>query len=64
MLLKLELVAIATTAAAAFDRIVAVERPDKQGREEILRVHINNRGLPLAAEVSLEGIAKGTIGFT
>lgn len=47
-----------------FDRIVSVERPDKQGREEILQVHINNRGLPLAEEVSLEEIAKGTIGFT
>lgn len=47
-----------------FDRIVSVESPDRQGRMEILQVHINNRGLPLAGDVTLEGISAATVGFT
>ncbi|KAL4443397.1 hypothetical protein ABPG75_011134 [Micractinium tetrahymenae] len=47
-----------------FDRRVAVERPDKQGREEILRVHINQRGLPLGEDVRVEQLAAQTTGFT
>lgn len=45
-----------------FDRQVTVGRPDTKGREEILKVHSKNK--PLAADVSLHNIAKGTIGFT
>lgn len=44
-----------------FDRQVAVGRPDTKGREEILKVHSRNK--PLAPDVDLKDIAKGTIGF-
>lgn len=44
-----------------FDRQVAVGRPDTKGREEILKIHSRNK--PLAPDVDLKDIAKGTIGF-
>lgn len=44
-----------------FDRQVAVGRPDTKGREEILKVHSKNK--PLAPDVNLKDVAKGTIGF-
>ncbi|GLC33743.1 hypothetical protein PLESTM_000106500 [Pleodorina starrii] len=47
-----------------FDRRVAVERPDKIGREQILRVHLSRRGLPLADDVSVSSLAATTTGFT
>lgn len=47
-----------------FDRRVVVERPDKQGREEILRVHIGHRQLPLDEDVSVTALASQTTGFT
>ncbi len=45
-----------------FDRQIVVDRPDLPGREKILRVH--TRGKPLADDVSIETIARGTPGFT
>ena len=45
-----------------FDRQVTVGRPDTKGREDILKVHSRNK--PLAPDVKLKDIAKGTIGFT
>ncbi len=48
--------------AGRFDRQVLVDRPDKQGRVEILRIHLKN--LKLASDVSLEEIAALTPGFT
>jgi cell division protease FtsH len=45
-----------------FDRRVVVNLPDKTGREAILRVH--TRGVPLAADASLEDIAATTPGFS
>ncbi len=45
-----------------FDRQVTVGRPDTKGREDILKVHSRNK--PLAPDVNLGDIAKGTIGFT
>ncbi len=45
-----------------FDRQILVSYPDVKGREEILKVH--TRGKPLAPDVSLETIAKSTVGFT
>ncbi|KNZ43219.1 cell division protein FtsH [Acetobacterium bakii] len=45
-----------------FDRQVTVGVPDVKGREEILNVH--KREKPLAPEVNLGVIAKGTPGFT
>ncbi len=44
-----------------FDRRVMLDKPDLRGREAILRVH--TRGKPVAAEVSLEEIARATPGF-
>lgn len=44
-----------------FDRQVVMDRPDKRGREEILKVHV--RGKPLESNVNLETIARGTPGF-
>lgn len=45
-----------------FDRQIIVNYPDIKGREEILKVHTRNK--KLAADVSLETIAKSTAGFT
>jgi cell division protease FtsH len=47
-----------------FDRRVPVERPDRLGREQILRVHLQRRGLPLAPDVTPSAIASMTTGFT
>jgi cell division protease FtsH len=44
-----------------FDRRVTVQRPDKVGREKILRVH--TRGVPLAPDVSLPDLAQTTPGL-
>jgi cell division protease FtsH len=44
-----------------FDRQIVVDAPDVRGREGILRVH--TRKIPLAADVRLETIAKGTPGM-
>ena len=45
-----------------FDRRVVVSNPDVKGREGILRVHTRNT--PLADDVDLTVIAKGTPGFS
>ena len=45
-----------------FDRQVYVGLPDIKGREEILKVH--SRGKPLAEDVDLNSLAKGTPGFS
>ncbi len=45
-----------------FDRQIVVGYPDIKGREEILKVHTRNK--PLAPDVNLSNIAKGTVGFT
>jgi cell division protease FtsH len=44
-----------------FDRQVVVDRPDVKGREGILRVHTKN--IPLADDVKLDTLAKGTPGL-
>jgi len=44
-----------------FDRTIVVDAPDVRGREGILRVH--TRKIPLASDVRLEVIAKGTPGM-
>ncbi|TSE25936.1 ATP-dependent zinc metalloprotease FtsH 4 [Tepidimonas sediminis] len=48
--------------AGRFDRQVLVDRPDKAGRVQILRVHA--RKIKLAADVDLEQIAALTPGFS
>jgi len=45
-----------------FDRQVMIDRPDVQGREQILKVHA--KGKPLASDVDLKLLAKRTPGFT
>jgi cell division protease FtsH len=45
-----------------FDRQVVVPRPDVKGREMILKVHAKK--VPLASDVDLEVIARGTPGFS
>src|SRR6266850_578784 len=44
-----------------FDRQIVVDMPDVKGREQILRVH--TRKIPLASNVNLEPVAKGTPGL-
>lgn len=48
--------------AGRFDRQVLVDRPDKAGRVQILRVHV--RKIRLAAGVDLEQVAGLTTGFS
>lgn len=45
-----------------FDRQVTVGLPDRKGRLEILKIH--TRGKPVDANVRLDDLAKGTIGFS
>ncbi len=45
-----------------FDRQVVVPNPDIVGREQILKVHVRN--VPLAPNVDLKIIARGTPGFS
>ena len=45
-----------------FDRQVTVANPDIKGREEILKVHVKK--VPLAKDVDLSVIARGTPGFS
>lgn len=45
-----------------FDRIVLVDRPDKQGREAILRVHA--RKVQLSEDINFEALAARTSGFS
>ena len=48
--------------AGRFDRQVLVDRPDRSGREQILRVH--SRKAKLAADVDLAQVAAMTTGFS
>jgi cell division protease FtsH len=45
-----------------FDRRVSVDLPDVKGREEILKVH--TKRIPLALDVDLSLVARGTQGFS
>ena len=45
-----------------FDRQVVVPNPDLNGREKILRVHMRN--VPLATDVNVKTLARGTPGFS
>lgn len=45
-----------------FDRQVVVPNPDVSGREQILKVHVRN--VPLAPNVDLKVLARGTPGFS
>jgi cell division protease FtsH len=45
-----------------FDRHITVDRPNQRARTAIFKVH--TRDVPLAADVSLERLAAGTVGLT
>ena len=45
-----------------FDRQILLDRPDRQGRLAIMKVHA--RGKPIEPEVDLEGLARTTAGFS
>ena len=45
-----------------FDRHITVDRPNLKGRLEIFKVHTRN--VPLADDVDLESLARGTVGLT
>jgi cell division protease FtsH len=45
-----------------FDRKITIPMPDLSDREEILKIHMRNK--PFTEEVSLQGIAKRTVGFS
>ncbi|HEY2827449.1 MAG TPA: ATP-dependent zinc metalloprotease FtsH [Pirellulales bacterium] len=45
-----------------FDRHITVDRPNQRARVAIFKVH--TRDVPLAADVSLERLAAGTVGLT
>jgi cell division protease FtsH len=51
----------ALTRPGRFDRQIIVDRPDVRGREGILRVHTKN--IPLADDVDMTVLAKGTPGL-
>src|SRR5689334_5689163 len=44
-----------------FDRQIVVDAPDLRGREGILRVHLRNK--PIAEDVEITGLARGTPGM-
>jgi len=45
-----------------FDRHITIDRPTKEGRVAILKIHTRKK--PLASDVDLEEIANGSIGFS
>ena len=45
-----------------FDRQITVDRPDVKGREQILKVHAENK--PLDPDVKFDKLAQLTVGFT
>jgi cell division protease FtsH len=45
-----------------FDRQIVVDRPDREGRAQILRVH--TKGKPIAPKIDLDALAGQTPGFT
>jgi cell division protease FtsH len=45
-----------------FDRQVMLDKPDIRGRQAILEVHAQDK--PLAREVTLDGLARQTVGFS
>jgi cell division protease FtsH len=48
--------------AGRFDRQVLVDRPDRKGRTEILKVHVSK--IQLAPQIDLDAVAGLTTGFT
>ncbi len=57
-----EIIDPALLRAGRFDRQVLIDKPDKQGRTDILRIHVNK--VRLSPEVKLEEVAALTPGFS
>jgi len=47
-----------------FDRQIVVGNPDIKGREQILSIHIRNNNVPMADDVEIRTLARGTPGFS
>ncbi len=47
-----------------FDRQIVVPNPDIKGRKAILNIHVSNQKVPLAPDVDLGVLARGTPGFS
>jgi cell division protease FtsH len=47
-----------------FDRRVVISAPDINGREEILKIHIEKMNVPLGPNVEIKTIARSTPGFS
>ena len=47
-----------------FDRQIVVNLPDLKGREEILWVHLKKRKVPLAEDIDVVSVARGTPGLS
>jgi cell division protease FtsH len=47
-----------------FDRQIVVANPDIKGRQAILDIHIRNKKVPMADDVEVETLARGTSGFS
>ncbi len=52
----------ALTRPGRFDRRVVLELPDIEGRKEVLAIHM--KGKPVSPEVSLDQLARRTVGFS
>ncbi|MEX2028572.1 MAG: ATP-dependent zinc metalloprotease FtsH [Candidatus Curtissbacteria bacterium] len=52
----------ALTRPGRFDRRVALDLPDIEGRKDIIKIHM--KGKPFAKEVDIERIARRTVGFS
>lgn len=48
--------------AGRFDRRIVIDRPDKRGREAVLKIHL--RGIPISEELPVDQIAAMTPGFS
>ncbi|MDO9574246.1 MAG: AAA family ATPase [Candidatus Contubernalis sp.] len=57
-----ELLDSALVRPGRFDRIVNVDLPDLDGREQILKLHTRNK--PMSKDVNLRAVAKDTFGFS
>ncbi len=57
-----ELIDPALLRAGRFDRQVVIDRPDKKGREDILRIHVKN--VKVETNLKFEEIAAMTAGFS
>lgn len=58
---RMDIIDTALLRSGRFDRKVFIDKPDKKGREAILKIHSRNK--KLGPDISIEGLAKKTSGF-